>query len=391
MLGDNNILKGPVLSFKPPVSRVPQSFEFKLVASQGQVTESENINVFVKGDQPPRAETGNSNIINAQDICGENTSSLSSSFPQIILDGRNSNDTEGGPLKYNWTQINGPPVTISDPTNITASVKNDSICGLTQTSYLEFRLVVTDSAGQTASKNLTIPVQVNQSPIARINAPDKVQPGQNLTLDASASSDADGSIIEYSWSFRVNNGPISEENIRKSPIVNFASSNFPADSTLQFQLRVKDDDDAYSKLAEKTIKLLPNYPPVANAGNDRVINKGDLCSVDTESEYLFGVSPKVNDITLDAINSTDREGGPLRYSWSQVGGPPGQLSSQGNGTAFFAYDFCVLTQPTDFKYKLDVTDNVGQIDSKNLTITVVGFQSTDPTQMKGFRALTRLK
>ena len=86
---------------------------------------------------------------------------------------------------------------------------------------------------------VTIPVQVNQLPIAIINAPDKVQSGQNLTLDASASRDADGSITEYGWSFRVNNGPVSEENIRKSPIVNFASSDFPANSTLQFQLRAK--------------------------------------------------------------------------------------------------------------------------------------------------------
>ena len=82
-----------------------------------------------------------------------------------------------------------------------------------QNSDLEFRVDVTDSVGQTASKNVTIPVQVNQLPIALINAPDKVQSGQNLTLDASASRDADGSITEYGWSFKVNNGPVSEENI----------------------------------------------------------------------------------------------------------------------------------------------------------------------------------
>ena len=276
-----------MLSFIAPISKKPQILEFKLVANKGQLTKSANYNVLVNGDQPPIAETAKYNIINAQDVCGENTYLFSSTSPQITLDASNSTDREGGPLEYNWTQIGGPPVSISNPNNRTASVK--SICGLTQTSDLEFIVVVTDSVGQTASKNVTIPVQVNQLPIARINAPDKVQSGQNLTLDASASRDQDGSITEYGWSFRVNNGPVSEENIRKSPVVNFASSDFPPNSTLQFQLRLKDNDGAYSKFAEKTINILPNYPPIANAGKDRVMNKADLCLEDSDIEYLFGL------------------------------------------------------------------------------------------------------
>ena len=49
-------------------------------------------------------------------------------------------------------------------------------------------------------------------PIAKINTPDNLQFGQNLTLDASSSSDTDGSITEYIWSYKVNGGNGREEN-----------------------------------------------------------------------------------------------------------------------------------------------------------------------------------
>ena len=108
--------------FIAPISKKPQILEFKLVVSKGQLTKSANYNVLVKGDQPPRAETAKYNIINAQDICGENTYFFSSSSPQITLDASNSTDSEGGPLRYNWTQIGGPPVSITNPNNRTAQI-----------------------------------------------------------------------------------------------------------------------------------------------------------------------------------------------------------------------------------------------------------------------------
>ena len=108
----------------------------------------------------------------------------------------------------------------------------------------------------------------------------------------------------------------------------------------------------------------------------------------TSNTYLDSKEPpKVNPITFDASNSTDREGGPLKYSWSQIEGPLGQMSSQSNGTASFAYDFCGLTQPADFKFKLDVTDNAGNTDSKSVTITVDEFQSIYPNINEGFQSI----
>jgi K319-like protein len=230
-------------------------------------------------------------------------------------------------------------------------------------------------------------------PIAKINTPDNLQFGQNLTLDASSSSDTDGSITEYIWSYNVNGGNGREENTTtKSPILNFASSVLLANSTLQFELTVKDDDGDLSKPAVKITNMLPDYPPLVNAGKERVMNIGELC-VDEEIIYLFEPPKKANQITLDASNSTDPEGAPLTYKWSvvdilpsdvpQVDNPTGNMSTQTNGTAFFAYEFCKLIEPTVFKFMVDVTDNATQTVSKGVTITVNGFQSLNPNIHKG--------
>ena len=165
VLGDNNTLKGPVLSFKAPVKPDPQILKFQLTASKGPITKSAEVNVLVKGDQPPKAEVRKYNIINLQDICSENTNnSQPTQLGQITLNASNSTDAEGGPLKFKWTQTGGPPVIISNPNSMIATVENDSICGgqLEQTSYLEFRLDVTDSVGQTRSDNVTIPIILDE-------------------------------------------------------------------------------------------------------------------------------------------------------------------------------------------------------------------------------------
>ena len=266
VLGDNNTLKGPVLSFKAPVKADPQILKFQLTASKGPIIKSAEVNVLVKGDQPPKAEVRNYNIINLQDICSENTNnSPPTQLRQITLNASNSTDAEGGPLKFKWTQTGGPPVIISNPNSMIATVENDSICssGLEQTSYLEFRLDVIDSVGQTRSDNVTIPVKVNQLPIARISAPNEARSGQNITLDARASTDAEGPIIGYNWSYNVNGGSISDENIPKSPTIDFTVPSTSVNSTLQFQLSVKDDEGAYSKVAEKIIDMMPDYKPKA--------------------------------------------------------------------------------------------------------------------------------
>jgi hypothetical protein len=55
VLGDNNT-QGPVLSFSAPVKPYPQILKFQLTASKGPITKLADVNVLVKGHQPPKVE-----------------------------------------------------------------------------------------------------------------------------------------------------------------------------------------------------------------------------------------------------------------------------------------------------------------------------------------------
>jgi hypothetical protein len=63
----------------------------------------------------------------------------------VTLDGRDSSDPDGDlPLGYNWTQIGGPPVTLSD-----SAVVSPTFTAPNTTAVLTFTLAVTDALGAT--------------------------------------------------------------------------------------------------------------------------------------------------------------------------------------------------------------------------------------------------
>jgi hypothetical protein len=135
-------------------------------------TDTIQISVFV---QPPTA------AIVAPTSCVQGGST-------VTLNGTGSTDADGTIVAHAWTQLSGPPVTLSG-----AGTAIAAFTAPTQ-GTLVFALTVTDSDGLTGTAQVTIPIA--PLPVANATASDAVvSQGATVTLDGSQSVGA----VTYAW------------------------------------------------------------------------------------------------------------------------------------------------------------------------------------------------
>jgi len=117
----------------------------------------------------------------------------------VVLDGSGSSDPEGGTLTYSWTLVSKPAgssVSLLEPTLVNPSFTADL-----DGSYL-LSLVVSDTTMTSTADTVTITAATtNFSPVANAGPDQNITTGSLVILDASASADAEGSPLSYSWSF----------------------------------------------------------------------------------------------------------------------------------------------------------------------------------------------
>jgi PKD repeat protein len=122
----------------------------------------------------------------------------------VSLDGSASTDPDDGIASYIWTQVNGDPVSLSDPTSaITTFVapKTDSL-----SKNLNFRLTVKDRGGLQSTADSTVYVNPNTT---SQNIPSNNSPVADFSYNVNSqtaaftdlSGDTDGTIASWSWNF----------------------------------------------------------------------------------------------------------------------------------------------------------------------------------------------
>jgi hypothetical protein len=130
----------------------------------------------------------------------------------------------------------------------------------------------------------------------------------------------------------------------------FTAPSVSHDTNLKFSLIVKDNKDAVSVPAVVTVTVKHiNHPPVANAGQNQTVNSG----------YV---------VSLDGSKSTDPDGDPLTYSWTQTAGPSVNLTGADRAIATFTAP-SNISSDTDLAFNLTITDDKNASSTTSLKVT----------------------
>lgn len=107
----------------------------------------------------------------------------------VILDARNSSDSDGNIVSYEWTQISGISVTLSDPTSIQPEFIASTLSGPAPEN-LTFEVLITDDLGFQSADSVVVTVEP-------VNA--AVSPGTNNPVEASPSIVGGGGVMSPVW------------------------------------------------------------------------------------------------------------------------------------------------------------------------------------------------
>jgi G8 domain/Cadherin domain/Bacterial Ig domain/K319L-like, PKD domain/PKD domain len=220
------------------------------------------------------------------------------------------------------------------------------------TSQYLLTVEVTDSGGLIDSAAVTVDINdvfeapPNLPPVANAGPDQTVvdsddNDSEEVTLNGGGSSDSDGPINTYAWSWT--GGSASGVNPKVT---------LPVDTTV-ITLTVTDDDGAIdTDTVSITVEAAPNLAPTANAGPDQTV-------VDSDSDGT-------EDVTLDGSGSSDSDG-PITYAWSW-----------GDNTANVVNPTLTLPVGTT-DITLTVTDDDDVTDTDTVSITVeAGPDAADP-------------
>ena len=112
----------------------------------------------------------------------------------------------------------------------------------------------------------------------------------------------------------------------------------------------RDDDGAFDAGALWVLFLDgPPQAPIADAGPDQTVDEGDL-------------------VALDGTGSSDPQGDPLTYGWSQVAGPAVVLDDATSATPSFTAPFVSANETLTFELVVDDGTEVSEPDTVDVTV-----------------------
>lgn len=264
-------------------------------------------------------------------------------------------DADGTIASYVWSKTSGPSQgNITNTTSASTTATN-----LVQGTYV-FKLVATDNGNANGwdSVIVTVNAATNKAPVADAGTSQTIKlPVNSVTLNGSASSDPDGTIVSYSW-VKSTGGSASIANPNNSSTI---VNNLQAGQYI-FELTVTDNKGASSKKTVKvTVVEKSQKKPVANAGSSQRITLPE------------------NSVTLDGTASLDPDSVITSYTWSKIKGP-GQASIANSKQSKTTVNDLVQGI---YSFQLTVIDNEGNSASDTVEVTVNAASNQSPIANAG--------
>jgi RHS repeat-associated protein len=257
----------------------------------------------------------------------------------VTLDGSKSSDVDGDPLTYSWSFTSvpsGSAAILSDPSAVKPTFVVDKP-GI----YL-VQLIVNDGYVDSLPDSVTISTE-NSKPVANAGADQTVYVTDTVQLDGSKSTDVDGDLLSYKWSF-VSVPTGSSASLSDTTSV---KPSFVADKPGAYVAQLIVNDGKVDSIADTVTITTANSKPVADPGADQTVYVCDT-------------------VTLDGSKSTDVDGDPLTFWWSFTSTPSGSVAMLSDPMA--TNPTFVVDLPGIYVVQLIVND--GTIDSAPKTVTI---------------------
>ena len=260
-------------------------------------------------------------------VMSESCTGLSCSF-----DGSASFDLNGTIVRHQWSFGDGETAT-------GATVEHS----YAQSGSYTVTLTVTDADGGTASTSKTVVVGTpNGPPLAVLEAGCA---GLSCSFDGRGSSDDDGSVVRYDWSF--GDGATAAGAT--------ATHAYGQPGSYSVTLTVTDDDGASASASTTVVAVAPNRAPTAAV-----------------TMSCVGLS-----CVFDGRGSTDTDGTVVRHEWRFGDGATATGATVGHTYA----------QPGTYSVTLTVTDDDGAVAEASATVATIVLTAT-PSKAKGLQRVT---
>ena len=243
----------------------------------------------------------------------------------------------------------------SDRQDVDSSFTGATISNLNNGTIYYFFVTAVNNLGESAESSVvSVKPQsgdTNQAPTAAAGADQTVSEGKTVYLVGSG-SDADGSIVQYTWSSASSSISIVDSDSSDGNASFIAPEVDASGDSFTLTLRVTDDDDA-SGLDTMTVTVENNEAPTVNAGADQSAVAGTVVRL--------------------AGGASDSDGTVVAYSWQETSASSansGGVSISRSDSARASITVPELDAGDELIFELTATDDDGASASAQTKLTV---------------------